>query len=67
MTVDPSTFDSEPEDSWDPDDPPRELVGNIARRVLLLRASLDAVATDREKLRFDQVVDDLEHVMDRLR
>ena len=59
--------DSEPEDSWDPDDPPRELLGNIARRVLLLRASFDAIATPREKLRFDQISEDLEHVMDRLR
>ena len=49
------------------DDPPRELLGNIARRVLLLRASLDAVATPRERLRFDQIVEDIEHVMDRLR
>jgi hypothetical protein len=59
--------DSEPEDGWDADDPPRELLGNIARRVLLLRGSLDAVATPRERLRFDQISEDLEHVMDRLR
>jgi len=65
MTVD--FGDSEPEDSWHPDDPPRELLGNIARRVLLLRASLDAVATPRERLRFAQIGEDLEHVIDRLR
>jgi hypothetical protein len=59
--------DSEPEDAWDADDPPRELLGNIARRILLLRSSLNAALNARERLRFDQISEDLEHVIDRLR
>jgi hypothetical protein len=29
--------DAEPEDSWDPDDDPREQIANLVRRALLLR------------------------------
>lgn len=59
--------DSEPEDAWHPDDPPRILLANLRRRLALLRAGLDAVATPRERLRFDQLDEDLAHVIERVR
>lgn len=55
--------DDEPEDAWDAGDPPVIKLGNIARRIALLRAGLDAVATPRERLRFEQIDEDLAHVI----
>lgn len=58
--------DSEPEDAWHPDDPPRILLDNLRRRISLLRASFDPVATARERLRFDQLDEDLAHVIEQV-
>lgn len=66
--------DYEPEDAWQPDDPPLELILNLLHRLLLLlgrQALLDAIEerldgftpTDiREALRAAQLYDDLDHV-----
>jgi hypothetical protein len=58
--------DSEPEDSWHPDDPVPELLGNIVRRIVLLKAALAATATQREQLRFQHVEDDLQFIKERI-
>ena len=54
--------DAEPEDAWDPDDPPREQVRNIIRRLALLRVIRDA----RNEIRLNQIREDLEHIFGRL-
>jgi hypothetical protein len=59
--------DSEPEDSWHPDDPVPVLLDNILRRIGALRHSFDAVATEREKLRFREIDIDLAFIIERLR
>jgi len=59
--------DSEPEDSWDADDPIPEQLENIIRRIVLLRASVGAMATAREQLRFEHIDEDLRFILLRLR
>jgi hypothetical protein len=56
--------DSEPEDSWDPDDPVAELVDNLRRRVVALLA-LHAVDEQFER-RLAMLHDDLAHVAQRV-
>lgn len=59
--------DSEPEDSWHPDDPTLELLGNILRRVGLLKISLVGIATQREQLRLEHIDEDLTFIIERIR
>jgi hypothetical protein len=56
--------DIEPEDAWDPGDPIPELLGNLARRVVLLLA-LEALS-ERAHVRLSDLADDLEHVRRRV-
>ena len=58
--------DSEPEDSWDADDPVLEQLDNIMRRIALLRASVGAMATQREQMRFRDIDEDLRTVIRRM-
>lgn len=58
--------DDEPEDAWDATDPPKEQLRNLLRRVILLRSSLDAIVTDRERLRITQLEEDLAFVAERI-
>ena len=58
--------DSEPEDSWDADDPVLEQLDNILRRVALLRESVGAMATAREQQRFRDIDEDLRTVIRRI-
>ena len=58
--------DSEPEDSWDADDPVPEQLDNILRRIALLRESVGAMATQREQMRFRDIDEDLRTVIRRL-
>ncbi len=58
--------DSEPEDSWHPDDPVPVLLDNIARRIAIQRTSFDAVATPRERIRFSQLLQDLAFIIERV-
>jgi hypothetical protein len=58
--------DSEPEDAWDADDPIPEQLDNILRRLILLRDSVGAVATQREQLRFADTIADLRTVIRRV-
>lgn len=60
-------FDSEPEDSWHPDDPIPDLLSNIVRRVALLRHTLGGVANQREQLRLSQIDEDLTFIIGRVR
>jgi hypothetical protein len=59
--------DSEPEDSWHPDDPVDQLVDNLRRRIQLLRFSLGAMATQREQLRLEHLDTDLGFIVERIR
>ena len=59
--------DSEPEDSWDADDPIPDLIDNILRRVILSRDSIGPMATQREQLRFEQTIEDLKFILQRVR
>lgn len=59
--------DSEPEDSWHPDDPVPEQLDNLRRRLQLLRDSVGPMATQREQLRFQDLDIDFAFVIDRLR
>jgi hypothetical protein len=58
--------DSEPEDSWDADDPIPEQLDNILRRLVLLRDSVGAIATAREQMRFADAISDLHTVIERV-
>jgi hypothetical protein len=58
--------DDEPEDAWDATDPPKEQIRNLLRRVALLREGLEAFTNDRERLRFQQLEEDLNFVIGRL-
>lgn len=59
--------DSEPEDSWHPDDPLPVLVDNIRRRVILLvAAAVIGRWTDREVLRSTHIDEDLRFIAERL-
>jgi len=58
--------DSEPEDSWDADDPVLEQLDNILRRIVLLRDSVGAIATQREQQRFRDIDEDLRTVIRRI-
>ena len=58
--------DYEPEDAWDATDSPINQLRNLLRRVALLRATLDLIATDRERLRLEQLETDLTTVIGRL-
>ena len=52
--------DIEPEDSWDPDDPPRVLIDNLLRRLALL-----GIIRERAEHETDQeLVDDLADLVD---
>jgi hypothetical protein len=55
--------DSEPEDGYDADDSPSERLGNVIRRIVLLRRSLGAIATQREQLRLAQIEEDLRTIL----
>jgi len=60
--------DSEPEDSWHPDDPVPELLDNIRRRVLLLIAAARAGRwEDREEIRSRDIDEDLLFLIERVR
>lgn len=59
--------DSEPEDSWDAGDPVVDKLANLRRRLAVIRASFDPVATVRERLRFDQFDEDLAAVIEQVR
>jgi len=54
--------DSEPEDSWHPDDPLADLVANLIRR-----RERDARVRDLEDLRRRLFDEDLAHVLERIR
>jgi len=58
--------DSEPEDSWDADDPVLEQLDNIMRRIALLRDSVGPIATQREQMRFKDIDEDLRTVIQRI-
>lgn len=59
--------DADPEDSWDPDDPPAALVRNIRRRLELVRRSLAGVELEgRVRQRLELALDDLDLVHRRL-
>jgi hypothetical protein len=58
--------DSEPEDSWDADDPVPEQLHNIVRRIVLLRFTLGPLATQREQLRLQHIEDDLQFIKERI-
>jgi hypothetical protein len=59
--------DSEPEDSWHPDDPVPVLLDNIRRRIILLViASKLGDWTPREQLRSDQINGDLQFLIERI-
>jgi hypothetical protein len=59
-------FDSEPEDSWHPDDPVPALLDNIRRRVALLKVTLVGIATQREQLRLEDIDTDLAFILKRI-
>ena len=59
--------DSEPEDSWDADDPIPLKLENILRRIALLRNSIGPMATAREQLRFEHIDVDLAGIIAELR
>jgi hypothetical protein len=60
--------DSEPEDSWHPDDPVPDLLDNLRRRILLLvAASKLGNWTPREELRSKEFDIDLLYVIERIR
>jgi len=59
--------DSEPEDSWHPDDPVPEQLENLRRRLVLLREKLDHLAEDRERLRLRDLEVDLAFIIARLK
>ena len=55
--------DAEPEDSWDPDDPPPVLIDNLLRRLALL-----AIIRERDEHETDQeLVDDIADLIDAAR
>ena len=58
--------DDEPEDAWDANDHPLEQLRNLLRRVAVLKIGLEAITTDRERLRLDQLEEDLAFVIGRL-
>ena len=58
--------DDEPEDGWDATDDPIDQLRNLLRRVAVLRVSLEAIATDRERLRLQQLEEDFGFVISRL-
>ncbi len=62
----PDFGDSEPEDSWDADDPIPEQLDNILRRIALLRESVGPMATQREQLRFRDIDEDLRTIIRRV-
>jgi hypothetical protein len=53
--------DADPEDAWDPDDPPEILVDNLRRRLVLLLEH-----HDRARQRIELAVRDLGHVVTRI-
>jgi hypothetical protein len=59
--------DSEPEDSWHPDDPVPELLDNLRRRLLLLIAAGRAGRwEDREEIRSRDIDEDFLFVIERV-
>jgi hypothetical protein len=59
--------DSEPEDSWHPDDPVPELLDNLRRRLLLLIAAARAGRwEDREEIRSRDIDEDFLFVIERV-
>ena len=60
--------DAEPEDGWHPDDPVPELLDNLIRRVILLRAAADSRApyTAADRVRINLLLEDLGHVLNRV-
>ena len=69
MSNDESGFgDSEPEDSWHPDDTVEEQLENIRRRIVLLAAAATETRwTERENLRARDTDEDLRFVIERLK
>ena len=59
--------DSEPEDSWDADDPIPTKLDNVLRRIRLLRDSVGPMATQQEQLRFRDIDKDLDDIIALLR
>ena len=56
-------LDIEPEDGWDPDDPPRVLIDNLLRRLALL-----GIIRERDEHETDQeLVDDIAELVDAAR
>jgi hypothetical protein len=54
--------DADPEDAWDPDDPPEALVDNLRRRL-----ELAVVNHDRLRQRLELAARDLALIVERLR
>lgn len=59
--------DSEPEDSWHPDDPLPERLNNLRRRVILLAvAARNGTWGEREEIRAEDFDEDLADIIERL-
>jgi len=59
--------DSEPEDSWHPDDPVPELLDNLRRRFLLLVAAARVGRwEDREEIRQRDIDEDFQFIIERV-
>jgi hypothetical protein len=58
--------DDEPEDAWDANDSPAEQLGNLIKRVKVLHKSVEHFLDGRDRLRFDQLSDDLLFLKERL-